>query len=75
MTDSTVAITDNDVAKFQATYKKYYGIELNRETAVHKLHQLLRQTQTVYRPVTAAQVAALKNENENSNDKKPTKRD
>lgn len=68
MSDVAVRIADADVQKYIDLYKKSYGLVIDKETAVRKLHQLVRQMELVYRPITQQQVDALKNEDENTDE-------
>jgi hypothetical protein len=57
-------LTDTDLSKFQALYRGYFNIELDRDTAYRKLSALVRQMELVYQPITQAQLDAFTNENE-----------
>jgi len=61
-------LTDTDLSKFQALYRRYFNMELDRDTAYRKLSALVRQMELVYQPITQAQLDAFSNENEHGND-------
>lgn len=61
-------LTDTDLSKFQALYRSYFSMELDRDTAYRKLSALVRQMELVYQPITQAQLETFNNENEHGND-------
>ena len=52
-------ITKNDVAKFQALYKKHFGKDIDYQEAFKQLTLLVRQMEIVYQPVTKQQFINL----------------
>jgi hypothetical protein len=47
-----MVLSDEDITRFQALYKKELGIEINREDAYEKGIKLLRLMSIVYQPMT-----------------------
>ena len=47
-----MALTDDDIKKFQALYKSELGLEISREDAYEKGIKLLRLMSAVYKPMT-----------------------
>lgn len=47
-----MALTDEDIVKFQALYKSEFGMEISREEAYEKGIKLLRLVSAVYKPMT-----------------------
>jgi hypothetical protein len=54
-----MALTDEDITKFQALYKNELGMEINREDAYEKGIKLLRLMSVVYRPMTEKEYEAI----------------
>ena len=52
-------LTDERIAKFQALYKKHFGIELSKEDAYEKGAKLLRAVQLTYKPITEKEYQEL----------------
>lgn len=64
MNNLTYDITDKDVAWMQEQYRVKFGMTLSKEQAFRKTHDLVRQTELIYRPITKQQVEQLKNKYE-----------
>lgn len=45
-------ISEEGLIKFQALYKKHFGIEISREVALSKGIRLLRTIELIYKPMT-----------------------
>ncbi len=60
-------ITDQDVKKFQALYKKHFDIELDSIEARRKCSLLVLQMHHVYRPITKQQLKALEDKDRSKN--------
>ena len=45
-------LTDEDIAKFQMLYKRYFGREVSKEGAYSQGIKLLRLMSVVYKPMT-----------------------
>jgi len=53
-------LSDEQVEKFQALYKKHFGEELSKEEAYEKGAKLLRMVQLVYKPITEKEYQEFK---------------
>lgn len=62
MNDLTYDITDKDVLWVQEQYRSRFGIELDNEAAMRKLHLLVRQMHVLYQPITKAQARQINEE-------------
>lgn len=51
-----IRITNFDVSKFQKTYKKCFGKEINKDEAREELGQLIRLMRVVYLPISLEQL-------------------
>ena len=47
-------LTDEDIAKFQALYKKHFGKEISKARAHDEGIKLVRLMQLIYKPMTKA---------------------
>ncbi len=54
-----MALTDEDITKFQALYKSELGMEISRKDAYDKGIKLLRLMSAVYRPMTEKEYEAI----------------
>lgn len=57
-------LTQDDVIKFQKLYSKHFNTSLSSDDARQQLSLLVRQLEIVYQPITATQISALNNEDE-----------
>ena len=48
-------LSDEQVTKFQALYKKQFGKEISKEEALEKGVKLVRMMQLIYKPMTEAE--------------------
>jgi hypothetical protein len=70
--DLTYDITDKDVLWMQKQYRSKFGIELDNEAAMRKLHLLVRQMHVLYQPITRKQAQQVTNANENTSNEPGT---
>lgn len=68
MTDLTYDITDKDVLWIQEQYRTRFKLDIDPETAHHKLQLLLRQMELVYSPITKQQAKDVNEDNNNEQD-------
>ena len=52
-------ITDKDIAKYQAIYKKKFGKDIDIQAAREQLTSLVGMMSVVYKPITKEQVEEL----------------
>ncbi len=72
MNDLAYDITSKDVMWVQEQYRSRFGVELDSETAMRKLHLLVRQMHVLYQPITKAQAGQINEEqHDNNNASKP----
>ncbi|MFH1401496.1 MAG: hypothetical protein ABIG40_00855 [Parcubacteria group bacterium] len=60
-------ISDEQIEKFQALYKKHFSEELNKEEAYEKGAKLLRMVQLVYKPITEKEYEELQRRRKEAN--------
>ena len=48
-------LSDEQVTKFQALYKKQFGKEIGKQEALEKGSKLVRMMQLIYKPMTEAE--------------------
>ena len=53
-------LSDEQVASFQALYKKQFGREITKDEALEKGTQLVRMMQLVYKPMTQEEYEKVK---------------
>jgi uncharacterized membrane protein len=58
-------LEEADVKRFQKLYRIRFGASLEYETAHAKLAQLIRQMETVYKPITRLQAKQYEIDDEN----------
>lgn len=61
-----MALSDEDIRKFQALYKSAFGIEISREDAYESGIKLLRLMSLVYKPMTAQEFASIQEHRRNT---------
>ena len=54
-----MALSDEDIIKFQALYKEQFGKEITREAAYESGIKLLRLMSLVYKPMTEEEFDAI----------------
>ena len=52
-------LLDSDVTKFQALYRKYFSVDLDKNDARKSLALLVTQVEETYRPITRSQLIRL----------------
>ncbi len=52
-------ISDKQIQKFKALYRKHFGIELSDEEAQEKGSKLVRLMEIIYKPMTEEEFAIL----------------
>jgi len=52
-------LTDDQIKKFQALYKKRFGKEISKEAALEQGVKLVRLMEIVYRPMTKEEYEAV----------------
>ena len=56
-------LTEDDITKFQALYKKHFGQEISREQAHSEGVKLVRLMQLIYKPITKVDYERLHGQN------------
>lgn len=51
-----MTLTNTDIEQFTAMYKLYFGIDLSKDEARHKLSMLVTQFDAVYKPIKRQQL-------------------
>jgi hypothetical protein len=54
-----VALSDEDISKFQTLYKSAFGTEISKEDAYESGIKLLRLMSLVYKPMTEEEFASI----------------
>ena len=54
-----MSLSDEQIAKFQALYKKHFGKDISKEKALAKGTQLIRLIELIYQPMTKDEYALL----------------
>lgn len=52
-------LSDDQISKFQALYKKHFGEEISRDEAYEQGVKLIRLIELVYKPMTEAEYQQL----------------
>ena len=60
-------LSDKDLASFQALYKKQFGKDISKAEALEQGTKLLQLMKLVYKPMTQAELDAVKARKKKSN--------
>ncbi len=61
-------LSDEQIAKYQTLYKKYFGKEISREEAYEEGVKLIRLVELIYKPMTEAEYQKLQERRQQTND-------